>query len=866
MRKLAAIMFTDIVGYTALMGRDELLAVKVLARNRNVQKPLIEKHNGELLKEMGDGILASFASAVEATVCALEIQANLRDDLDLNLRIGIHVGDVIVKDGDIFGEGVNVASRLEPLAEPGGIYISERVYDDLRNMPDIKTTCLGEHSLKNVDYLIKIYALRGDGLPEPAPENYAPIVATSSSNLLSPTKLILYVISIAIMAVIFWQRGIKRNAARQTLIPRVYELAESEQWYEAVRVAELAEEVVPADSMLIKVWPQISEYAKVESDPSGAMVFTRHHDALSQDWNFIGTTPIDSVRFPFGFNHLKFEKDGFITLNRVFLSNWISSSPFKLHKASDSNAGMGWIPGRSLVINLVGLTSLDAVSVNEFWLDENEVTNGEYKAFVDAGGYTMQKYWNEPFLLHGEELSWVAAMSRFVDQTGINGPSSWIAGVYPLGEDNYPVGGLSWYEAVAYSEFRGKILPTVAHWVRAARPSLSTPFVLSTSNFLNTKPRAVTESKSVGIFGNYDLAGNVREWVWNGDGAGNKYILGGGWDDQTYMFTDAYTQSAFDRSPTNGFRCAQYIEPEQNLQAILGDMKREYRDYFNEQPVDDEEFKLYRRLYDYDDLPLNAQVESIDSAATDWTVENISFDAAYNGERMLAYLYVPRKAVPPFQTVVFFPGSDAIFQSKIDPFYERFFGFLLRSGRAIMFPIYKGTYERQDNLKSDVPDESKFYRDHVIMWSQDLRRSIDYLENRNDIDSGKLAYYGISWGGLIGGIITAIEPRISLCVLYIGGLVFETTLPEVDLFNFLPRVKVPVLMLNGKNDHFFPYETSQLPMMHWLGTPDEDKQHFVYETGHYVPQVDLIKEITAWLNKYFGEPIPHSPHEKIARR
>lgn len=163
-------MFTDIVGYTALMGKDEALAIDLLKRNRKVHKPLIEKHNGELLKEMGDGILASFTSAVQATECALEIQSSLQDDPELNLRIGIHIGDVIFDEGDIFGEGVNVASRLEPLAEPGGIYVSERVYDDIRNKPDFETVFLGEQSLKNVDHPVKVYALAGEGLPTPSPE------------------------------------------------------------------------------------------------------------------------------------------------------------------------------------------------------------------------------------------------------------------------------------------------------------------------------------------------------------------------------------------------------------------------------------------------------------------------------------------------------------------------------------------------------------------------------------------------------------------------------------------------------------------------------------------------------------------------
>ncbi|MCK4818305.1 adenylate/guanylate cyclase domain-containing protein, partial [bacterium] len=116
-RKLAAIMFTDIVGYTALMSQDEQKALSVLQKNRDIQKPLVKKYNGEFLKEMGDGTLLCFQSALDAVNCAKELQIAVHGDPDLNLRIGIHLGDIVFKEGDIFGEGVNVASRIEQLAD-----------------------------------------------------------------------------------------------------------------------------------------------------------------------------------------------------------------------------------------------------------------------------------------------------------------------------------------------------------------------------------------------------------------------------------------------------------------------------------------------------------------------------------------------------------------------------------------------------------------------------------------------------------------------------------------------------------------------------------------------------------------------------
>ncbi|MCH7498195.1 MAG: tetratricopeptide repeat protein, partial [Candidatus Marinimicrobia bacterium] len=152
-------MFTDIVGYTALMSKDEAKALQLLQHNRELLKPIIRQFRGEWLKEIGDGTLSSFDSAVDSVNCALAIQQVLKDDPDLKLRIGIHIGDVVFERGDVFGDGVNIASRLEPLADPGGIYISEKVQDDIRNKSGIVTEFVGERSLKGVDQPLKVYTV-----------------------------------------------------------------------------------------------------------------------------------------------------------------------------------------------------------------------------------------------------------------------------------------------------------------------------------------------------------------------------------------------------------------------------------------------------------------------------------------------------------------------------------------------------------------------------------------------------------------------------------------------------------------------------------------------------------------------------------
>src|SRR5262249_25826051 len=143
-------------------------------------------------------------------------------------------------------------------------------------------------------------------------------------------------------------------------------------------------------------------------------------------------------------------------------------------------------------------------------------------------------------------------------------------------------------------------------------------------------------------------------------------------------------------------------------------------------------------------------------------------------------------------------------------------------------------------------------RDMTIQWSKDLGRSIDYLETRNDIDHSKLAYYGISMGSWACIPLLAVENRLKAAVLLAGGFPDQAPLPEVDPVNFVSRVRIPVLMVNGRYDVFLPLETCQRPMFRMLGTPEKDKRHVVFESGHIPPRTESIKEILDWLDRYLG--------------
>jgi class 3 adenylate cyclase/TolB-like protein/Tfp pilus assembly protein PilF len=166
-RKLAAILFSDIEDYSTLIGSHEGLGLEILKQSRDIQKPLVESHNGKWLKEMGDGVLAQFDSAVDAVKCALEIQKKAYSELEVKIRIGIHLGDVTVENEDVFGDGVNIASRIQSIADPGGIYISESVREAIHAQSDIISNYLGDVELKNVNRPIRIYSLEEEWLPVP---------------------------------------------------------------------------------------------------------------------------------------------------------------------------------------------------------------------------------------------------------------------------------------------------------------------------------------------------------------------------------------------------------------------------------------------------------------------------------------------------------------------------------------------------------------------------------------------------------------------------------------------------------------------------------------------------------------------------
>lgn len=869
-RQLAAIMFADIMGYTATMEDDEVLALQMREKLKHQLEAAMAIHGGRIIKFSGDGALCSFDSAIKSVRVAIAVQLSMLVELKVPLRIGIHQSDIIFEEADVHGDGVNVASRLESLAVPGSIFVSAKVHDDIKNQKDIQTVSLGKYLLKNVKEPVEIFAVSNPGLQVPLHQKLEGKAQkfVERKSVKSRKKLLfrvgLILILLAVTGFLFVIPWTKKTYARNTIVPRIQELITDYTRPSTVAfdLAMEAEKYIPEDSSLIKIWKFVSSTVSIETEPSGAEVFWKDYSKPDSAWRSAGITPLQNIKLPRGYLRIEIRKNGYQTIEFAGPQLYTRLGPeiakLKLDKVGTLPENMARIPKSRTNMSVVGLEQEGPRQVCEFLIDKYEVTNSQFKAFTNAGGYSNKSYWKYPIYHNGKEIPLQTAWTLFVDKTGRQGPATWEAGTFPDGQENYPVTGVSWYEAAAYAAFAKKQLPTIFQWAVVAETS-RTESIVPLSNFNGKSTTPVGSMPGYNTFGIYDLAGNAREWCFNERGPEarhQRYILGGGWNDPTYAFNDSYSQLALDRSVGNGFRCIKELPNDSLISRLSVPVTMAFRDYSKENPVDDKTFAIFLKQFNYDKTPLNPTAEPYFENEI-FKVEKITIDAGYNGERMDAYLFLPKGFKPPYQTIVFVPGSYVFHANKFD---TETLGlvpdFILKNGRALLYPIYKGTFQRNDGLNSDLQNETVFYKDHVIMWRKDIGRGIDYLETRKDIQFDKIGFFGFSWGGFIGGLIPAIEKRIKVVALNVGGMQMTKALPEVDQINFLPRVIQPVLMLNGKHDMFFPVETSQKYMFNFLGTPKEDKKTIIYESGHLVPRTDLVKESLAWFDKYLGKVEP----------
>ena len=659
----------------------------------------------------------------------------------------------------------------------------------------------------------------------------------------------------------FWFNGRDARWAREEAFPQIEKYVAQGEREKAHALAKRVAAVLPGDERLDALWQTFSWRISIPSTPPGAMVFRRAYAESDAEWESLGRTPLHDIYIPLGFSLLRLELDGQPPLLRVIggeTGDWrdltIEEHPetsgtevppggYDFDTYESLPEGMVRVPGDRIMLGG------QPIELSDFFIGRYEVTNREFKAFVDAGGYQRRDLWKHEFVWNGKLMSWEKAIAQFTDRTGRTGPSTWQAGNYPDGEEDHPVAGVSWYEAAAYAKFVRRDLPTVHHWRRAIALSMLT-VLLPASNLQSERAAPVGKFQGVGWTGTYDMAGNVREWCFNSLDD-QRVILGGGWNDDPYMvlqgISDPAAMPAFDRSPTNGFRLAQARDDKLAAQALSGSVQKS-EELIVTSPVTDEVFAAYLGNYMYDKGPLNSTIEET-LTYPHWTRERISISSV-DGKTVTLYLYLPNSESTPYQTILYWPTGAALLLDSIDQL--RFhLGYALKNGRAVAVPVVDGTFERR---RPAYPDWATIAgRDLVIQAVKDMRRSIDYLETRADIDSDALAFYGYSWGGRLGAIALVVEPRFKVGILNQAGLQ-HLVMPETSVVNFLPRVKVPVLQFNGLYDTDFRFDNSAKPFFDLIGTAAKDKKHVVEATGHFVSYPVVIGETLDWLDKYLGPP------------
>lgn len=648
--------------------------------------------------------------------------------------------------------------------------------------------------------------------------------------------------AIVVLGVLQW-RGRQADEDFAVGIEAVEELqAERRQWDAYLKVQELLEER-PDDEEAQRLLDELTIVTDLVTDPAGAQLSIRFYDAPDGPWLDLGSSPLEQFAFPNDVLVLRAELEGHQSVE-VQYEPRRGGAAFTLPEASTAPDGMVRIDGGP-----VRLAQMAPVGIAPFWMDHTEVTNAEYERFVRADGYRRAEFWADDITVDGEDLAFEEVRAQFVDRTGRPGPATWTAGTYAEGEDDLPVRGVSWYEAQAYANFVGKRLPSLYHWHRAV-PVGPTDLMARRSNLNSDGPVPVATLDALSPTGVEDLAGNVAEWMAN-PVEGSRYVIGGSWRDPRYSVNQPVRRDPADRSEILGFRCIQLTgEPDPQLFAELDLQPFDFRTV---EPVSDDVFQAFLESFEPDPVALEPRLESSDETSPYWIREKVSFAASYGDERVPGHLFLPRRAQPPYQTVVYFPSGSALLFSSSEQLADlTIVDFLPRSGRAFFVPVYAGLYERR-TPPSRGPQE---LREKVTRLVKDLQRAVDFVETRDDLDAERLAFVSISLGSAYAPIFLAVEPRFDVAVLIAGGFdeALRRAAPQaIQPWNYASRFSTPVLMINGRGDLTSPLETGQKPMFEMLTHAPQDKRHVVLEGGSLPDDQDAIAQATLeWLDRYLG--------------
>ena len=673
-----------------------------------------------------------------------------------------------------------------------------------------------------------------------------------------------------------WRTIQARRAAAE--LPRIEALAGAKQYLEAYDAAAIVERELRGNQTLARLMPTISMTVSVKTDPPGAQVYLRRFapdpSGAIPPRSLVGVTPVADLRVARGEYVLAIEKEGYAPVEQTVsgalmrLDTLVVMPPpirleQRLFPADQMPARMVFVPGGEYRLAAWSRPTDARVRLDDFFIDKYEVSNAEYKEFIDAGGYAKPEFWTHPFLKDGKTLSFDEAMRLFTDRTGLPGPRSWSGQNIPEGKASHPVTDVTWYEAAAYAAFRTKTLPTVFQWEKAARNGVSSAIssimpwglfypgdtIAAHANFENNGTMPVASSEfGMSPFGAYNMAGNVSEWTAN-DTSQGRVATGGAWGDPTYVFAQYAMLPGFYSSNKLGFRCARAAAGATGDQgAARIEIKEEIPVYAASSRAD---LEKWTAKYRYEATPLDARVEETQDTPS-WTRERITFAGA-DGERAIAYLYLPKHVAKPLQVVYFVPAADvnqglrslpASMEDRVGPF--------VKAGRAAFGVVLKGYIERL-RPAGDVPPspETIEYFDRIKNRITDLRRGLDYLESRQDVDASRIAFFGPSAGAQIGLILAAIEPRYRAVVLVGSGLPkeYQSWIPEANPINFAAHIRAPKLLVQGRYDEDTPLKTAAEPLFRLMPEP---KRLVLFEGGHMPPVELTLRTIGPWLDETLG--------------
>ena len=676
------------------------------------------------------------------------------------------------------------------------------------------------------------------------------------------------VLVVAVVVGVWWQNQSSKDQQRQSF----------QSWEEAVSNEDTiaAHKLASNLELSLEQLNKFSREGEMITEPPGARIEISTYTSGSDDWVVMGTTPL-KTRWPLGGMRVRISKVGFRDLkflldnpsptirNRFtefFRANnmAVPAAKVPLVPAEKYPSDMVYVPLSKFVpmVTSFGVGPKAMIETGAFLIDKFEVTNRQYKEFVDARGYAREQFWRDmEFKSDGNNLTFKEALALFIDSTGQTGPATWESGTYPIGQEDYPVSGVSWYEASAYAKYADKKLPAAAYWAHAAYTSYGggigverlSSYIVPSSNFANSGSEKVSNLKGLGAYGTYGQAGNVREWVSNSAGDKN-WILGGAANDEPYMSTLAYVRRPIDRSAGNGFRLIRYIdEPNEQLLADRPLLGRSPDDYI---PVSDDVFATFREQFQYDHSNLDPTSENVDDSHAGWTHETVSLRTGYDDSRFKVHVLKPKGAVKN-ETLVFFPGAGTYggtspFESEL---VMQSLDYIVNSGRILVIPELFEGYSRSSG-KYLTADMSIDFRDWIMNWHSDVGRTLDFLQSDPDQFGRKFTYYGVSYGACQQLPLLAMEDRFSNAVLVVGGIAQnKASLSLLDQLNYVPRITIPVLFIGARFDNVFPIKHSQQPFLDLLGTPKDKVKRVMFDGSHQAPPRKLlIKEVINWQNAH----------------